>query len=79
MNQKHWKNIYHENVNVNWMVRYNIQIKSRIIINAHVTAKYNEISCVWKRLHLKSIIDNSKARCGEIIDLTKTVPINLND
>ena len=39
MNQKHYKNIYHANINVNLMVEKVIKIKSGIITNVDKSVK----------------------------------------
>ena len=88
MNQKQKQNIHHANLNVNLMVEDVIQIKSRIIKNANVSAKilkrrsYFRKDHVWNLTtytyesgkYLESIIAESVTACDEIIEMTKTIP-----
>ena len=88
MNRKQKQNIHHANLNVNLMVEDVIQIKSRIIKNANVSAKilkrrsYFRKDYVWNLTtytyengkYLESIIAESVTACDEIIEMTKTIP-----
>ena len=55
MNQKHKKNIYHVNVNVNLMVENVIQIKSGLMRNVDVSVK--------NILYVKNIIFGTLQPC----------------
>ena len=87
MNKKHWKNIYHANVNTKLMVEKVIQIKIVMTINIEVSTKklrkhhaweedciLNHSTCACKNYkYLWSIIAISVDIYDEIIEVTKTV------